>query len=213
MPDVTTIRTDIRLIVSDVALVPCDVTPVGAHVRLRRVGGRLGHSRSRSGLTALCAHILTQVASIRMHILPVGTDVCAVLLKVLTVPADVSLVAGDVALLVLARALLGVLLPQSPFIVTQVRAIPLDVLTVGPDVRVVATDVAAVIGHVVTITRTASGLAIRLLVIAIPVSSERRGVYLRASLRNAGVPARVGRLLARLLIVGHRHELIVCIRG
>ena len=50
----------------------------------------------------------------------IGTDVSAVPLDIPTVTADVCLVAGDIRLLVAARTLLGIFMPQVRLVRTDI---------------------------------------------------------------------------------------------
>jgi hypothetical protein len=128
------VSVDVRAIVGNVTLIPRDITPVSVHIRP----------------CVLMVYVTMQVALIPVDIAPVSVQVGPVPPNILAVLVDIRLIAGDVALLVLAGALLGVFLPQSAFIGTQIRAIPLDILTVGPDVRPVMREVAPITRHIVT---------------------------------------------------------------
>jgi hypothetical protein len=117
-----------------------------------------------------------------VNVLPVRTEIRAVLLKVLTVPADVGLVTCNVVLLVHPLTLLGVVVMQIAFIRAQIGAVALHILAVCPDIRPVMTNVPSVVGRIVTTLRAAIGRTTRLLVAATRVCAEGPGVYLHAGL-------------------------------
>jgi len=115
-------------------------------------------------LVIITVYITMHVVLIPVDVAPVSTEVGPVPLQILAVLVDIRLAAGNVALLVLARALLGVFLPQAAFIGTQVRAIPLDILAVRLDVRPVMRAVAPITRHIVAVV-VAGRLLRRLLIV------------------------------------------------
>jgi hypothetical protein len=148
-PDVTAVGANVGAVVSDVTLVPRDITPVGVHIRL--CGGGLTRPRAlRFMLVIITIHITMQIALVSVDVAPISAEVRPVPLDIPAVLVDIRPIARDVALLILARALLGVFLPQSAFIGTQVGAIPLDVLAVLVDIRPVMRGVAPIARHILT---------------------------------------------------------------
>ena len=148
-PDVTAVSADVRAVVGDVTLIARDVMPVGVHIRL----------------CIIMVYVTMQVPLIPVDVAPVGAKVRSVPLNIPAVLVDLRLIARDVALLVLARALLGVFLPQRVFIGTQIRAIALDILTIPTNVRSVMRDVAPIARHIVTIVIAAGRLRRSLLIV------------------------------------------------
>jgi len=71
-------------------------------------------------VTLVCVTIRTVLADVLL----IGADIGTVVPDITAVSPDVRLVARDIGLLVGARTLLGVLLPQSVLIVTQVPRDP-----------------------------------------------------------------------------------------
>jgi hypothetical protein len=99
-----------------------------------------------------------------------------------SIGADVRLVPCDVALVLGARSLRGIVMPQVHLIRANVAAVPPDVATVSANIRPVAPDVPPITTYIVTMVVAAIGLTAWLLIAPIRARSKMLGVQWRAGL-------------------------------